>query len=213
MIIIKDRRTLTRFLFFTAVIVGCLYVVYRIATVSMAMDRLPNDSLGNFQGPAKSQKVIVEFIDYRCSHCREMESTMQQVMTENPDVKIIYRHLPVFGRPSVVEIEFALAAGMQGKFVQAHNILINREDALKDDQIDNLAASIGIRDMEKFHKDLKGPETGNMMLDTMDIAQALGINSTPSFVIGDIIYTMADGDKMPPTPETFKNLLQQAYGK
>ncbi len=205
---IRDKRSFFLILLYAAVLIAGGFGVYRLWSLKHAMAGLDNTALGNFQGSADAPKTIVEFLDYRCSYCRAIDPTMQEVLARNPDVKIVYRHYPVFGKPSVIEAEVALAAGMQGKFAEAHNILITRDNPITDREVEEIAAALGL-DMERFRKDLKGPEIGELLLNTMDTTHILKIGATPSFVVGDIVYTMNDGK---PTVEMFESLLAEAYG-
>lgn len=185
------------------------YVGYRFIETKKAMSGIYEAELGQFFGPEDSKKVIVEFLDYRCSYCREADPIVKDLLTKRPDVKVIIRHYPVFARPSIIEAEVALAAGMQGKFREAHDALVQREEPITDREIEDLAQSLGL-DMDKFRVDMKGPEIGYLLLNTLDTVKILGINSTPSFVVGDIIYSLESGL---PDVATFERLLKEAYGE
>lgn len=204
---IKGKSKLLVALYAVIVIVAA-YTGYKYWITRDAISVMADTSLGQFRGPADAEKVIVEFMDYRCSYCRNIDSTMKEVLRRNPDVKIVYRHFPVFGRPSVIEAEVALAAGMQGKFAEAHDALISRSEPISEPEIDALARSLGL-DMTKFRTDMKGPEIGYLLLQTMDMTEQLGIKGTPSFFIGKTFMPISD---RVPTVETFEHYLQQEYG-
>ncbi len=204
-----DKKKLLLPLLYVVIIAVAGYVGYRAWTVNEVMASMYNDNLGQYQGNPVGRKVIVEFLDYRCSYCRMVDEVTQKVIASDPEVKIIYRHFPIFGRPAVIEAEVALAAGMQGRFSEAHNILINREEPITDREIDELADRIGVN-KAKFRRDMKGPEIGVLLLHTLDSVQTLGIRSTPTFLVGDIIYSLEDGL---PTEEVFAQLLREAYGE
>jgi len=195
---------------YLAVFITAGYLIYKIWGVSVSYDDLREDvSWNQFQGPPDAEKVIVEFVDYRCSYCRSIHEILVKVLERNPDVKIVYRHLPAFGRPSLIDAEVALAAGKYGKFEQAHNHLISREKPITDEEIEVLAYSMDI-DYEEFKIEMKSPEMGMFLFKTIRYADLLGIDRTPTFIIGDILYS---GDMIDPSVETFENLLKQAYGE
>ena len=204
----KNKKKLLLTGLYAAIILVAVYAGYRAWAVRGVMQNMYDTSLGQFQGPADADKVIVEFMDYRCSYCRSIHGIMMDVLERNPDVKIIYRHFPVFVRPSIIEAEVALAAGMQGKFSEAHDALMNRSEPITDREIEELAQSLDL-DLEKFRIDMKGPEIGYLLLDTLDSVDILGIKSTPTFLVGKTIYTLENGV---PTVEIFEKLLADAYG-
>lgn len=205
---VKDRNKLLLIgLYVTIIIVAC-YAGYRYLTLGQAVDALYDTSFNQYQGPANSEKIIVEFLDYRCSYCRDMHPIMSELLARNPDVKIIYRHYPVFGRPSVIEAEVALAAGMHGKFSEAHEYLITRQEPITEREIDQIAGSLGIN-VDTFRHDMKDTGMGYFLLETIDMAEILGVRATPTFIIGDVVYTLEDGM---PTVEKFEELLAEVYG-
>lgn len=207
---LRDRRALFLIVLYSVIIAVGGYAVYRTWSTSSAMASLPHAVLGEFQGPAESQKVVVEFLDYRCSFCRTIDPVMKDFMARNPDVKVVYRHYPVFGKPSVIEAEVALAAAMQGKFAEAHDYLMSRgEQPISEAEIDELAMRLGL-DMQKFRTDMKGPEIGYLLLNTMDVVEAIGVSSTPTLVVGEIIYPMTEGML---TVEKLEQLVAQVYGR
>jgi len=206
----RGRRGLFYLAFYTILVIGAGYAGWYLWTVSSAMNRVENVAMGQFIGPADAEKTIIEFIDYRCPYCHQLEPVMKEVLRRHPDLRIIYRHYPVFGKASVIDAGVALAAGMQGKFEEAHDMMMaaQRSEILTDAEIEAMAVELGL-DMRKFQIDRKGPEIGVLLLDTMDIADALGIRATPTFVVGDIIYSMKEGDV---NADSFDKVIAEAYG-
>lgn len=204
----KGKGKLTLILIYSVVIAVAGYAVYRAWNINTVMGQMSDISLNQYQGNADAEKIIVEFLDYRCSYCRQVHATVKEVLEHNPDVKVVYRHFPVFGRPSVIEAEVALAAGMQGKFSEAHEYLMSKNEPITEGEIDALVTQLGI-DREKFRVDMKGPEIGYLLLHTLENMQLLGIRGTPTFMVGNVVYTLDQGM---PTRETFEQLLQEVYG-
>jgi len=203
----KKRHALI--VLYVAIAMAAAYVGYTIWAVNKTMDMLDSTAFNQYHGPEDAEKVIVEFIDYRCSYCREIHGTMMKFLERNPDVKIVYRHYLIFGKTSHADAAMALTAGRHGHYTAAHEFLIGNQDPVSERQIDEFATSIGV-DPAKFRYDMKSQEMGLLFLETLDMAQLLGIRSTPSFVIGDIIYNLQDGM---PTVETFEKMLAEAYGE
>ena len=70
--------------------------------------------------------VLVEFFDYQCSHCKEMQPVIDKVLSGNKNVKIIYKEFPIFGAASNYAAQMALAAAKQNKYLEFHNALFKR---------------------------------------------------------------------------------------
>ena len=66
-------------------------------------------------GAQNPNVTVVEFFDYNCGHCIKMSPVLSELMKNNPQVKVVYRELPIFGEKSINASKAALAAGMQGK--------------------------------------------------------------------------------------------------
>lgn len=193
-------------LFIIAVILVSSIIGYKAWATHRAFTVLHEAPLGNAIGPEDADITLIEIIDYRCSYCRTVHPVVKEFHEKNPDIRIVFRHLPVFGEASLHASQLALAAGMQGRFGEVHNRLMDRSRLVTEDYIEQTAQELELN-MEKFKQDLKGPEIGNFLLDTVDATERLGINGTPTFIIGNRILNLTDGL---PTVETFENLVRDA---
>src|SRR6266436_1089483 len=66
---------------------------------------------GNPQGDV----AIVEFFDYRCPYCKQVQPAIQSLLDQDRNLRFVYKELPVLGPQSVVAAHAALAARMQGR--------------------------------------------------------------------------------------------------
>lgn len=179
---------------------------YKVWALNSAMTILREAPLGNAVGPEDAKLIIVEFLDYRCSFCREVHPEMEAFLNKNTDIRVVFRHVPVLGKGSLPDIQLALAAGIQGKFMEAHNRLMVRDIPVDDDYIFVTAMDLDL-DYDKLLVDMRGPEVGNFLLDNVDGMKLLNINSTPTFLIGDMVYMPSDHM---PTAEDFEKLTEEA---
>ncbi len=179
---------------YVAVVIAAIFVGYKGWGEHQALAAMREAPQGQAVGPAEDEAdlVIVEFMDYRCHACRAMHDEMEELASRYPKVRIVFRHLPVFGKPSIKEAEFVLAAGMQGQFKTAHDLLITRVAPISDVEIRRISEDMTL-DYDQLLLDMKGPETGETLLRTLDATAALGIKSTPSFIIGKTVYTPTNG--------------------
>jgi protein-disulfide isomerase len=190
-----------RILYGTILIVALL-IGWRLYEIHATKRMLLTATLGQSFGPSEKEakSTLVELMDYRCSYCREMAPVIEQVIKEHPETRIVIRHLPIFGKPSIREADFALAAGMQGKFAEAHRALVARAEPLPDNEYEPLALKLGLN-YNKLKTDMSGPVTGQVLLDNVDGAQSLGIDSAPSFIVNGRVIQTKNLDHLPTAAE------------
>jgi len=81
-------------------------------------------AIGNPEGKI----TIVEFYDYYCPHCRDMELILADLMKSNKEIRVVEKILPIFGERSQFAAKIALAADMQNKFDKMQAILMNSKN-------------------------------------------------------------------------------------
>ena len=128
------------------------------------------------------QVTMVEFFDYRCGYCKKVYPTLQKLMAEN-DVRIVFKELPILGPDSVVATRAALAAAKQGAYSKFHNALMTSPTPPNADRIHQIAKELGL-DADKLKKDMDSPEVEAVINKNRELAQSLGVEATPTFVIG-----------------------------
>ena len=147
-------------------------------------------TLGNPNGDV----TFVEFFDYNCGYCKRALSDMTELMKKDPKLKVVLKEFPVLGPGSVEAAQVAVAVRMQDpkKYLDFHQkLLLGRGQA---DKARALAAAkdAGL-DVARIEKDLKSDEVAKTIEESMKLAEALGLNGTPSYVIGNDVVIGAVG--------------------
>jgi protein-disulfide isomerase len=137
-------------------------------------------------GNPKGDVSLVEFFDYRCPYCKQVQPALQALLGEDRQLRFVYKELPVLGRESVVAARAALAARFQGKYEAFHSALMASKGHLGEDAVYKLAASVGL-DVERLKRDMGSSEIERSLKANLDLADALEIHGTPGFVVGDQI--------------------------
>ena len=127
--------------------------------------------------------TIVEFFDYRCPYCRRMEPLLKTLLAEDRGIRLVYKELPILGPESVAASRAALAARGQGKYREAHDLLIGASGPFTPDTLATLLAGVGV-DGERLRADMEAPEIAALLRRELALAEALGIDGTPAFVVG-----------------------------
>jgi protein-disulfide isomerase len=147
--------------------------------------------------------TVVEFFDYRCGYCRKVEETVEKLAAGAPGVRIVYKELPILGPGSMLGARAALAAARQGQYRRFHESLMSEPGDVSPEMIAKLAADLGL-DPARLRRDMDSVEIGEMLGRNQALANALGVESTPTFVIG---REMVSGAL---TPAAFQSLIDKA---
>jgi protein-disulfide isomerase len=149
-------------------------------------------TLGNPQGNV----TMVEFFDYNCGYCKRALSDMLQLIKTDPNLKVVLKEYPVLGPGSLEAAQVAVAARMQDKtgkkYLDFHQRLLGARGPA--DKAHALAAAkeAGF-DMARIEKDLASEEVKETLRENMKVADAIGINGTPSYIIGTDVVVGAQG--------------------
>jgi protein-disulfide isomerase len=153
------------------------------ATLHQYANQLFSHSNDPIAGNPNGKVTLVEFFDYRCIHCINMSNTINQLIKSNPDLKVVFKEFPIFGDISVYASKAALAAHMQGKYLQFHNALMDIGRSLNETRILDIARSSGL-DIKKLTDDMSNSFVVMEIQTNYQLAQTLLINGTPVFIVG-----------------------------
>lgn len=158
-------------------------------------EKLFNMSSSPVSGNKEGSITLVEFFDYQCGHCRRMTSTIKALPEKHENLRIIHKTYPIFGAESEFASRAALASKMQGKFDAMHTALMEAQPPLDKKKVLDAAKAAGL-DTKKLQKDMKAPEINEEISTNYELANALGIKGTPSFIISNpAIPASVEGQK------------------
>ncbi len=145
------------------------------------LDRDPDSPvLGNPDGDV----VVVEFFDYRCPYCVRVAEPLREAVEDDGNIRLVMKEFPILGPESMVAARMALASVEQDKYEELHVALMSVAGKLDEKKAFKIAEKIGL-DMDQLRSDMEAPEIDEMLQQNFALAQALQINGTPAFVIGD----------------------------
>jgi protein-disulfide isomerase len=156
------------------------------AEIAKRRDELLRDPASPVGGNPKGDVTIVEFFDYRCPYCKQMEPGLEALLKEDPKLRIVYKEFPILGPESLVASRAALAALKQGneKYLRFHATMMNAKGQINEDVILKLAGDSGL-DVARIKTDMSAPEIETLIKRNYELADSLDIKGTPAFVIGD----------------------------
>jgi protein-disulfide isomerase len=148
--------------------------------------------LGNPQGNV----TMVEFFDYNCAFCKRALPDMMSLLKTDPDLRFVLKEFPVLGPGSVEAAHVAVAARMQDptgkKYIEFHQKLLGSRGSADKERALAVAKEVGF-DMTRLAKDMDSDEVKQTIEENMKLADALGVNGTPSYVVGDEVVVGAVG--------------------
>src|SRR5229473_5149077 len=129
--------------------------------------------------------TIVEYFDYNCPYCKKLVPALQALLAQDPKIAIVYKDWPILGDVSVYAAASALAAGWQGKYLPAHDALMNGPRLARNDQVDAILQSAGVNlDALKKDRAIHAREIAALLFRNDEEAHALTLDGTPGLVVG-----------------------------
>lgn len=136
----------------------------------------------HFGEPGPGKKVVVEFFDYQCPHCK-LAAKPSHDLVEKHGAVLYYKMLPLDIHPFAKDAALAgLAAHRQGKFFELTALLFDNQEMLNKDLIRSLAQKAGL-DMAKFDADIADPAVIKLLERDLAESTRAKITGTPAFFV------------------------------
>ena len=178
------------------------------ATQTLAANRqqVYDDPQSPVGGNPNGNVTLVEFFDYRCPYCKQVEPALEKLIGDDRQLKFVYKEFPVLGPDSETAARVALAAKQQGKYDSFHRAMMNTQGHIDEATIFKVASSVGL-DVDRARQDMKSPDIDKELKANLDLGGALDLSGTPSFIVGDTIVPGAI------SAADLKQLIATARGK
>jgi protein-disulfide isomerase len=174
------------------------------------LERDPRDFVMNPDGAF----TVVQFFDFRCGYCKVVAPEVLKLARENPDVRIVFKEFPIFGAVSDSAARVSLTPQVKAKGALLHEVMM-ADRGLDEAALDRHLIKVGL-DPVAVRKAAESPSIGAQIQETRLLAQALGLQGTPAFIVGEYLIPGADmnavrtalarvraeGLKKPPTAPT-----------
>ncbi len=140
--------------------------------------------------------TVVEFFDYNCAYCKRALADMLDLLKTDSKLKIVLKEFPVLGEGSTQVARVAVAVRMQDetgkKYIEFHQKLLGGRGQADRVRALAVAKEIGL-DMARLERDVASDEVKATIEESMKLAEALGVNGTPSYVVGSDVVVGAVG--------------------
>ena len=146
--------------------------------------------IGNPEGDV----TVVEFFDYNCGYCQRAMNDMNTLLTGDPKLKFVLKELPILSQGSVdaSRVSTAVYRLMPEKYAEFHNRLLGSQGQKDGARAMQVAQEMGL-DTAGLQAEAEKEDVVIAFQEANDLATKLGINGTPSYVIGDEVVFGALG--------------------
>lgn len=150
------------------------------------LERDPRDFVLNPEGKV----TVVEFYDYRCAHCKRVAPEVLKLADANPDVRFVFKELPIFGGPSQIAARIILSKPARPRTREIHAEFMDAK-ALDQATVTRILERHGV-DPGSAVVAADDPEIGKHLSDNLALANALEIKGTPAFIVEGSVIRGAD---------------------
>jgi protein-disulfide isomerase len=159
---------------------------------------LTADGFSPVFGNPDGDVTIVKFSDYRCGYCKAAHPVLTGLLAEDPGLRLVVKEFPILGPDSTLAARAAMAAEAldPGRFPAFHDAMLGWQGALDEAAVFRLAAEAGY-DEATLRLEMEEPAIADNLRATFDLARSLGLEGTPSFVIGSrVLRGFAPAEQM-----------------
>lgn len=161
-----------------------------VATACSSREALPAPTcvveLGSSpqRGPSDAWVTIVEFADFQCVFCRDVEATIARVDRERPGLRWVFKHFPLTSiHPRALDAALAAeCAGEQNRFWEMHEQLLANQHALDPVSLSKYAEGIGL-DLETYHVCVVSDAALRRTAADFSLGIDNGVEGTPAFFV------------------------------
>jgi protein-disulfide isomerase len=157
-----------------------------------ARARLQAEATGPYRGSADKTLELVEFADFQCPHCKEVQANMDKLAADYPKARIVFQNYPLdrIHPQAKLAAQYAVCVtklgGNQAFFTFA-NATFDGQDGLASADGAQLTLNSAVTkaglDPAKVDACAKTAETTDAVDKSVKLAQDLNINQTPTLMI------------------------------
>ncbi|AVE60085.1 MULTISPECIES: DsbA family protein [Citrobacter] len=148
---------------------------------ALIQEALFNDPASPRIGAEKATLTLVNFTDYNCPYCKQLDPLLEKIVQKYPQVAVVIKPLPFKGESSVLSARTALTTWREHpqQFLALHEKLMQKKGyhtaaSIKQAQEKSAATLVTL--------DEKSMET---LSTNLQLARLVGVQGTPATIIGD----------------------------
>lgn len=144
-----------------------------------------NNKMDPWMGAENPALTIAYFGDFNCSYCKKIEPLLDRLVAEYPEVRVVYKLVPILGPSSKEATELALTvwANEPAKFAELHKKLMSRPSRLDSNAIEKVSQ---ITDTNEW-LDNTADSVDKTISGNMELMREFGLSGTPGLIFADQI--------------------------
>lgn len=163
--------------------------VAQVAAIEQHRDLLFSSPRQVVMGNPNGDVTLIEFFDYNCGYCRRAQADMQQLIADDPNLKVVLKEFPVLGDGSIEASQVSVAVSILApdKATEFHDALLAQSGQVNGDVALAVAEGLGL-DRDELEAKMDSPEVKDTITESYVLAQALSLTGTPSYVTsGEVV--------------------------
>lgn len=136
-------------------------------------------------GDPNASLTLLEYGDYECPYCGRAHPEVKRLLAEVGDrVLFAFRNFPLseIHPHAKAAAAAAEAAARQGMFWEMHDMILENQKDLRNENLIAFADSLGL-DLAQFARDMESPELSELIREDFMRGVRSGVNGTPTFFV------------------------------
>jgi protein-disulfide isomerase len=138
-------------------------------------------------GPENAKVTLIEFADFECPSCRQLDLILRDFLPNHPEVRLVYKNFPL------TEIHpWAMTAAIAGqctyqqdpaKFWKIHDAIFDAQDSITPSNVWDKMIDLGTQvalNMDIYRTCLADPATAKIVEQSIDLGHDLNVTGTPT---------------------------------
>src|ERR1700676_5580498 len=141
-------------------------------------------------GPIDAQITLIEFADFECPSCRQLDRILRDLLPQHPEIRLVYKDFPLTAlHPWAMTASLAGQCATQqspASFWKIHDIIFDQQDVITPsnvwEKMTDFANQLGLN-AETFRTCMANPETTREIEKTTAEGHELNVTGTPSIFV------------------------------
>ncbi|MDB5586897.1 MAG: disulfide bond formation protein DsbA [Devosia sp.] len=161
--------------------------------IATMKDAIFNDPDQVVLGNPKGDVTLVELFDYNCGYCRNALPDMASLLADDPNLRVVLKEFPILSNESIDAARVAILVNeSDADYWTFHEALFTSRGQVDKKAALAAAADLGLSPVN-LELQMGDPQVSKAIQTSYDIAKALNITGTPTYIIGNEVIPGAIG--------------------
>jgi protein-disulfide isomerase len=163
------------------------------SVIATMKDVIFNDPDQVILGNPNGDVTLVELFDYNCSYCRGALPDLASLLAEDPNLRVVLKEFPILSNESIDAARVAVLVNeSDADYWAFHEALFTSRGQVDKKVALAAAADLGLSPVT-LELQMQEPQVSKAIQTSYDIAKALDITGTPTYIIGNEVIPGAIG--------------------